>query len=109
MQHIQTPAVNQQSVKQIVNATLIVGATLVDRVAIACVMNYMRTGRIVSMSELQDVIATSTIRAYNHGMRTERERILRIINQHEAETNCNCNGCESWINAFELLKVEINE
>lgn len=59
------------------------------------------------MSELQDVIATSTVRAFNVGVIRERERILGIINQHEAETKCECEGCVSWINAFELLKVEI--
>jgi hypothetical protein len=31
------------------------------------------------MSELQDVIATSSIRAFNQGMRFERERIIRIL------------------------------
>lgn len=59
------------------------------------------------MSELQDVIATSTVRAFNVGVSRERERILGIINQHEEETKCDCDGCQSWINAFELLKVEI--
>jgi hypothetical protein len=59
------------------------------------------------MSELQDVIATSSIRAFNMGVRKERERVLGIINQHEAETKCDCDGCVSWINAFELLKAEI--
>lgn len=31
------------------------------------------------MSELQDVIATSSIRAFNQGMRFERERIIEIL------------------------------
>jgi hypothetical protein len=31
------------------------------------------------MSELQDVIATSSIRAFNQGIRFERERIIRIL------------------------------
>lgn len=31
------------------------------------------------MSELQDVIATSSIKAFNHGMRFERERIAQLI------------------------------
>lgn len=60
------------------------------------------------MSDLQDVIARSTIKAFNQGINAERERVLRIINDHEAETKCQCDGCISWINAFELLKVEIN-
>lgn len=31
------------------------------------------------MSELQDVIATSSIRAFNQGIRFERERIIQIL------------------------------
>lgn len=31
------------------------------------------------MSDIQDVIATSSIRAFNQGMRFERERIIRIL------------------------------
>ena len=82
--------------------------TFVKRSADASATNFMRTGRIVSMSDLQDVIVTSSIKAFNHGIRAERERILRILNQHEAETKCECDNCVSWINAFELLKAEIN-
>lgn len=33
------------------------------------------------MSELQDVIATSSIRAFNQGIRFERERIIRILDR----------------------------
>lgn len=33
------------------------------------------------MSELQDVIATSSIRAFNQGIRFERERIIQILEQ----------------------------
>jgi hypothetical protein len=60
------------------------------------------------MSDLQEVIATATIRAYNRGIAIERNRVLSIINGHEAETKCKCEGCISWMNAFELLKVEID-
>jgi hypothetical protein len=35
------------------------------------------------MSELQDVIATSTIKAFNHGVQFERDRIIRML---EAES-----------------------
>jgi hypothetical protein len=33
------------------------------------------------MSDLQDIIATSTIRAYNSGMEQERNRILKMLNE----------------------------
>ena len=99
---------NQQTVKQNVIATHIQDATHAVQAVIAIAMNYTRTGRTVNMSELQDVIATSSIRAFNMGVIKERERVIGILNQHEAETKCECEGCQSWINAFELLKVEIN-
>lgn len=33
------------------------------------------------MSDLQDVIATSTIRAYNQGVRDEHERFVKSMEQ----------------------------
>jgi hypothetical protein len=63
------------------------------------------------MSDLQDIIATTSIRAfksgYNFGRKEEQEHIVTLINQHEQETDCDCTGCESWTNAFEFLKKEI--
>jgi hypothetical protein len=63
------------------------------------------------MSDLQDIIATTSIRAfksgYNFGRKEEQEHIVTLINQHEQETDCDCLGCESWTNAFEFLKKEI--
>ena len=63
------------------------------------------------MSDLQDIIATTSIRAfnsgYNFGRKEEQEHIVTLINQHEQETDCDCPGCESWTNAFEFLKKEI--
>jgi hypothetical protein len=31
------------------------------------------------VSDMQDIIATSSIKAFNHGVRFERERIIRIL------------------------------
>jgi len=59
------------------------------------------------MSDLQDIIATSSIKAFNHGMKAERQHIIQLIEKHEQETSCDCSGCESWTNAFEFLKREI--
>jgi hypothetical protein len=33
------------------------------------------------MSDLQDIIATSTVRAYNSGIQQERNRILKMLNE----------------------------
>ena len=60
-----------------------------------------------TMSDLQDIIATSSIRAFNSGIKNQREYILRLIEKHKAETQCDCPGCESWKNAFEFLIKEI--
>jgi hypothetical protein len=59
------------------------------------------------MSDLQDIIATSSIKAFNHGMKAERQHIIQLIEKHKQETSCDCSGCESWTNAFEFLKREI--
>jgi SLT domain-containing protein len=99
--------VSQQTAKQNAIAIRTPDVTHAVQAVTAIAMSYTKTGRTVNMSDLQDVIATSSIRAYNMGIKQERERILRIINEHEAETKCKCEGCVSWINAFELLKVEI--
>lgn len=59
------------------------------------------------MSDLQDLIASSSIRAFKHGMQHEREHTLELIQKHKIETKCECPGCESWTNAFEFLAREI--
>lgn len=59
------------------------------------------------MSDLQDIIVTSSIKAFNHGVQAERRNIINLIEQHKQETSCDCSGCESWTNAFEFLKREI--
>jgi hypothetical protein len=59
------------------------------------------------MSDLQDLIASSSIRAFKHGMQHEREHTLELIQKHKIETKCDCPGCESWTNAFEFLAREI--
>ena len=59
------------------------------------------------MSDLQDIIVSSGIKAFNHGVQAERNHIIQLLEQHKQETNCDCSGCESWTNAFEFLKREI--
>jgi hypothetical protein len=63
------------------------------------------------MSDLQDIIVNSSIKAfkngYHFGLREQQERIVKLIENHKQETACDCPGCESWTNAFEFLKKEI--
>jgi hypothetical protein len=59
------------------------------------------------MSELQDIIATSSIRAFKHGMQHEREHIIRLLAETKDETLCTCEGCREWVNAFDYVIARI--
>jgi hypothetical protein len=63
------------------------------------------------MSDLQDIIVNSSIKAfkngYHFGANKEQQRIVELIDKHEQETSCDCSGCLAWTNAFEFLKMEI--
>ena len=59
------------------------------------------------MSDLQDIIATTSIRAFNHGMRAEREHIIRLLAETKDETLCTCDGCKEWVNAFDYVIARI--
>lgn len=37
------------------------------------------------MSELQDVIASVTIKAFNHGIQFERDRIIKMLEDYNAK------------------------
>lgn len=59
------------------------------------------------MSDLQDIIATSSIRWYNSGMRAEREQIIKLLAETKDETLCTCDGCKEWVNAFDYVIARI--
>lgn len=59
--------------------------------------------------DLQSIIASATIKAYNQGLRTERHRVIGLLKDLKEHTACPCAGCESWTNAFEFLMTEIGE
>jgi hypothetical protein len=59
------------------------------------------------MSELQDIIATSSIKAFNHGMKAEREQILKVLAETKDQTLCTCHGCEEWMNALDFVIARI--
>lgn len=59
------------------------------------------------MSDLQEVIATTSIKAFNEGVARERDLILRLLMETKQETKCECENCESWKNAFDWLVSEI--
>jgi hypothetical protein len=60
------------------------------------------------MSDLNDLIAKTSVRAYNQGLRSERENIIRMLKDMKQHTECECAGCESWTNAFEFLIRTLN-
>jgi hypothetical protein len=59
------------------------------------------------MSEINDLIARTSVRAYNQGIRTEREHIIKMLQEMKQHTECDCSGCVSWTNAFEFLMEAI--
>lgn len=59
------------------------------------------------MSDLQDIIATSSIKAFNHGVKHEREHIIRLLAETKDQTLCTCPGCEEWMNALDFVIAKI--
>ena len=59
------------------------------------------------MKDLQDIIATSSIKAFKHGMQHEREHIIRLLAETKDQTLCTCDGCEQWLNALDFVIAKI--
>ncbi len=59
------------------------------------------------MSDINDLIARTSVRAYNQGIRTEREHIIKMLQEMKQHTECECSGCVSWTNAFDFLMKAI--
>jgi hypothetical protein len=60
------------------------------------------------MSDLQDVIATNAIRAYNEGfargITNERDRIIAMLQEAIAECGEQCDYCVAQEDAIEMLR-----
>jgi hypothetical protein len=59
------------------------------------------------MSELQEIIATTSAKAFNEGVARERDLILKFLTETKQETKCECEGCVAWKSAFDWLASEI--
>ena len=59
------------------------------------------------MSDLQEIIASNSIKAFNQGIRTEREQIIQKLLSAKQETKCDCDGCLHWKTAFDWIVHEI--
>lgn len=62
------------------------------------------------MSDLQDIIVTSSVKAFNsglaHGVIQERERIIKLLEEAREAQPCGCDDCGDhvWGKAIELIK-----
>jgi hypothetical protein len=60
------------------------------------------------MSDLQDVIATNAIRAYNEGfargITQERDRIVSLLQEAISECGEQCDYCVAQEDAIEMLR-----
>jgi hypothetical protein len=61
------------------------------------------------MNDLQEAIATTSIKAFNEGVMRERHNIITLLERHKQETACPCSGCAEWLNAFDFLIAEIKQ
>lgn len=59
------------------------------------------------MSQINDLIATTSVKAFKHGMQHEREHIIRLLAETKDETLCTCDGCKEWVNAFDYVIARI--
>ena len=56
------------------------------------------------MSEIQDLIAHSTIKTFNQGVAHERERIIKLL---ESYANAKCDEfCAGWCDCFGKFEAE---
>jgi hypothetical protein len=59
------------------------------------------------MSDLQEVIASTSIKAYNEGLSRERQNLLNLLSEFKKKTECECSNCDSWKNAFDWIMLEL--
>jgi hypothetical protein len=59
------------------------------------------------MSQINDLIATTSVKAFKHGMQHERDHIIRLLAETKDETLCTCDGCKEWVNAFDYVIARI--
>lgn len=59
------------------------------------------------MNDLQEIIANTSIKAFNEGVIRERDSILEFLDKTKQSTTCSCENCKSWISAFDWLMLQI--
>lgn len=60
------------------------------------------------MSDLHEIIATCTKRAYDSGVNAQRNNVVKLLESIKKETTCTCTNCEQWINAFEFIIAKLD-
>ena len=56
------------------------------------------------MSDLNDLIHTNAVVAFEQGVKTERNRILKAIEEMRPPAACKCESCATAHRFFELIK-----
>lgn len=59
------------------------------------------------MSDLHDIIATCTKRAYISGINAQKQDLIKMLAAKKSETTCDCENCKQWVNAFDFLIATI--
>lgn len=59
------------------------------------------------MSDLQEIIANTSIKAFNQGVARERDLILKFLSDTRTNTTCECENCQSWKSAFDWIELQV--
>lgn len=59
------------------------------------------------VEEINEVINGILQLSFDRGREFEKNNLLTLLERHKQETHCDCEGCESWTQAFEFLMAEI--
>jgi hypothetical protein len=59
------------------------------------------------MNDLQEIIASNSIKAFKNGMQHERNHIIQLLAETKDQTLCTCHGCEEWLNALDYIIARI--
>jgi hypothetical protein len=59
------------------------------------------------MSDLQEIIASNSIKAFKNGMQHERNHIIQLLAETKDQTLCTCHGCKEWLNALDYIIARI--
>ena len=59
------------------------------------------------MNDLQEIIASNSIKAFKNGMQHERNHIIQLLAETKDQTLCTCHGCKEWLNALDYIIARV--